>query len=1139
MINNYIIKTKMQIAYHISDIHIKYNMKDDTRKDLHYAIDNLLTIINTEPEPVFLVITGDVYDIANRINPEELLTFHEIIKKLSDSDKIKHILIIPGNHDYLVNPEYNIIYASLVSSEYNKKILHFNKNTNIVIDGVNFTAVANPKISYILDIQDVPKMSTNVLLLHETIKGAALTEGYIYSGDGPDPKTFDNYHAVMLGDIHKHQHIHRPTIAYAGSLIQRNFGEDLNHGAIRWELNGVETTNKFIPLKLRRAYITRYADNNKIVGAIDPNMYESVKKVRFIYQNCAKQFVDKCIKGIYDKYNRLDLIINHTDALATTPVITASHEAQPMLNTNKIIDDWLLEKYPNNLTNYDIQNNLKSKNEILREQILAVHNRMSEKVKLGIGKYKLISLAWKNVFCYGEDNFIDFTKLSGITSIIGKNGVGKSSIINILFYVLYDETFGAKDILNTCVASKEFQITCIFEIQGDQYKIVKSNKNRGATALNIYKNNKLLEYKSIPDKNAALREIIGMPSNVLRNNIAQQVHVMYLDKSQNAFYEEIMNYLNLTEYLLMPDKIKEYTNPIKRKIKELDDLIKKFTTNDQSEDLSAKLSTESARLDSLESEKEQISTERDAVNRKYISESADDHECTDSCSADPAEIKQLIETVKAEIAVSSSTTNSDWLVTDLSQDDILSNIKTIESENQQFIANFREIDNKLNNLRDLGMNYTQIAYNPKFPDEKTIVANSEKLDKMAVFGIEKYKSELDELCKKRKGMEDYIVELTGRLNNTAITPTYPDAQAVQTRIDELLKEDVYKWNNNCECCMHNMVKLRKNVDPEELTQLNKQLEYFADINTNSLIDNVDNNLKPLIKQIAELTSDILLFNANIYYKNAGIKRSINFYKTEQTNIKTQLEANKTKLADYKKMLVYVQNADIIVNKAKLAKLVGCYNNIINAEFAIINKKFANINTAIKQQMLKIKNLEKQIELAKQNEDLRAQRWELQNELSVYEEYLEFVNPKKGIPSVIIKKYIPLLNQNVNNILEKIVDYKIMIDEDGKITDMATGVLSLQSSGSQKFCTDLILRLCLVNNHPYLPNFMIIDEGFGSLDSETLIDMCQFIEKINAYVNIDFLIVISHIEELNQIAKTKLVIEREKVGETTVSKLVYK
>lgn len=42
---------------------------------------------------------------------------------------------------------------------------------------------------------------------------------------------------------------------------------------------------------------------------------------------------------------------------------------------------------------------------------------------------------WSNIFSYGEDNFIDFTK-STISQVIGPNGVGKTSILHILEEIL-------------------------------------------------------------------------------------------------------------------------------------------------------------------------------------------------------------------------------------------------------------------------------------------------------------------------------------------------------------------------------------------------------------------------------------------------------------------------------------------------------------------------------------------------------------------------------------------------------------------------------------------------------------------------------------------------------------------------------
>ena len=54
--------------------------------------------------------------------------------------------------------------------------------------------------------------------------------------------------------------------------------------------------------------------------------------------------------------------------------------------------------------------------------------------------WKLESFEWDNLFNYGEDNKIDFSKLSGIVGIFGKNYSGKSSIIDGLLYTLFNST---------------------------------------------------------------------------------------------------------------------------------------------------------------------------------------------------------------------------------------------------------------------------------------------------------------------------------------------------------------------------------------------------------------------------------------------------------------------------------------------------------------------------------------------------------------------------------------------------------------------------------------------------------------------------------------------------------------------------
>ena len=54
--------------------------------------------------------------------------------------------------------------------------------------------------------------------------------------------------------------------------------------------------------------------------------------------------------------------------------------------------------------------------------------------------WKLTDLDWNNLFNYGEGNKIDFSKLSGIVGIFGKNYSGKSSIIDSMLYTIFNST---------------------------------------------------------------------------------------------------------------------------------------------------------------------------------------------------------------------------------------------------------------------------------------------------------------------------------------------------------------------------------------------------------------------------------------------------------------------------------------------------------------------------------------------------------------------------------------------------------------------------------------------------------------------------------------------------------------------------
>jgi hypothetical protein len=230
-------------------------------------------------------------------------------------------------------------------------------------------------------------------------------------------------------------------------------------------------------------------------------------------------------------------------------------------------------------------------------------------------------------------------------------------------------------------------------------------------------------------------------------------------------------------------------------------------------------------------------------------------------------------------------------------------------------------------------------------------------------------------------------------------------------------------------------------------------------------------------------------------------------------------------ADYKKL----QNKKII-----------CENNLIlMAEIANLDKIIAE-NATICMAAAKVeKALELQIAKVTAYQKTANEKKALEKQKSVFKHYIKLIDMKTGIPHKILQHSCSALIAGVNNILEYISDFRISINFDLKnftimILKGEMAIPSTQGSGLQKFIIDVAIRIYLANNHAYLPNFLIVDEGFGCMDPAHLLNTKEFIQTMDAYHQFDWIIIISHIAELNDIAETQIKIAIE----NDVSRLVY-
>jgi DNA repair exonuclease SbcCD ATPase subunit len=81
-----------------------------------------------------------------------------------------------------------------------------------------------------------------------------------------------------------------------------------------------------------------------------------------------------------------------------------------------------------------------------------------------------------------------------------------------------------------------------------------------------------------------------------------------------------------------------------------------------------------------------------------------------------------------------------------------------------------------------------------------------------------------------------------------------------------------------------------------------------------------------------------------------------------------------------------------------------------------------------------------------------------------------------------------------------------------------------SSGMERFISGLAIRVALINvcNLPR-PNFLVVDEGFGSLDSENMTSMFMMFNYLKT--QFDFVMVISHIDSMRDIVDQLIEIKK--------------
>ena len=211
-----------------------------------------------------------------------------------------------------------------------------------------------------------------------------------------------------------------------------------------------------------------------------------------------------------------------------------------------------------------------------------------------------------------------------------------------------------------------------------------------------------------------------------------------------------------------------------------------------------------------------------------------------------------------------------------------------------------------------------------------------------------------------------------------------------------------------------------------------------------------------------------------------------------------------------------------------------HNEIVDTQISTCKSDIVTCTDEIKSIQEKIKSMYGAIEVAKTKKasalDNLEKYQKLETEYKAYEYYLDSVK-RDGIPMDLVVKALPKIEAEINNVLNQIVDFNMVMNTDGKningyiIYDEDNYWPLELTSGMERFVSSLAIRIALINVSALpRPNFIAIDEGWGSLDAEHIASVVNLFDYFRT--KFDFSIIISHVDSMRDMVDNLIEVNKQ-------------
>lgn len=1131
----------MKIA-HLADIQIRFGSRHNEYRSVFRQLHN--DLIKIKPDRI--VVAGDINHHKINISPGSFELFSELLVGLA---RIAPTDIIIGNHDLnlqqleqgdSISPifalsnliqEDNKKIAYIVSDE-NKDNLDFNQKAIYFFPDSGFYKLANNLVYGVYSMKDnrILTLETKepgvnyVALYHGQMYGARGDNGHVLQGDNLiKESTFNNFDIVMLGDIHEYQTFREDeSMAYPGSLIQQNYGESIDKGYILWDVNKKTHTRKYIPNEFGFAKLT-IVKGEKFEERIEHIKFSSNKKKTKVYvvwedyeENFSQEKENQIIKLVKDKHG-CEIVKVQFNTIIKDVVVIEGEEV-----VFKESEEYLKEFISDgdfNCTKEELKTLLelhRDTNEIL--EIIEGEDVSSE--------WKINKIEISNIFSFPvSPTIVDFDLKQGITGVFGKNYNGKSNVIKAMVWGLYKEILGggqtdARYITNLYTDSNKGYVKFWITIDGQKFFIergVKTTKKKDGSISNAYSifykklefeydnegnlESEKWENEQSDEKTAEKNEVSKLVENAIgtfddftKTSLQTQGGKDdYLSMSQQPKNALVSKYLGLESYKLRYEYRKDYFNEIKKKQKELGD---KLVIELKISELNAEKEIKNKEYNNVVSQKNEANESREKTDKDILSLTSTVEKIEFVSVSDPEKVKESIAQHKTKL---------DIITKEISDLELWLSINFKKELPYDSALTIEQLINSLTTERELA----NMEKNDFLTLEEWLKTNSIKKQ----ISVDGFEDETDELKIKISQLNALLDTFKGKKCQTCgNVHEKPNPQKEEECLEDIrIKKELLKYKQD-------KIKDSKEINDYNLifSNNNNKIELLKQSLLNRK-DKVD-MLKSKIDLINQ--SDDILKHNELVEKNS---KSLSLKKTEYDSLTKSIKSSEEDLVKIKNNEEKIRNNEIVKsNIDTLTELSKAYklsvysldkqSNILFGDIKVAENNIQNYS----QKLIDIKDFEL-----------------LYKKYSIYLQAMH----KDGIPALIIRKKLPLINHRINTILQQAVNFKINMDilangdivETFYFSDEKTDALPLSfASGAQKFVSSIAIKDALhYISSLTKPSLCIIDEGFGTLDDELTVEITNILSYLKSkHKNV---IVITHRNEIKDFADNIIEVLKIKQG----------